>query len=158
MVAALPQAALVMERGPDAAPLSPRARSLALDALEWLREQKSFSVSRKTSQEIFDHSATRQIEVELAGELESYLDSGVRKIPVTSIARRLIALAIASHPVDGEPTKARQPKARFKKQHRESTPQELAALKRANDARAEGKQRRLLEDKQRREAKVAARV
>lgn len=143
MAAALEQAAVVLEHGPDAVPMSLQARSLGAGAIEWLGKQTGASVSRKASQEIFDHSSTRQIEVELAGEVESFLDGSMRKISVKSIARRLIALALLSHPLDGEPAKARQPAKRYQKRPRERTAAELEGLRKGNEQRArEARKRR----------------
>jgi hypothetical protein len=59
-------------------------------------------------------------------------------VTVTSIYRRLIKLAIASHPVDGPSVKVREPAARFvrrPKAPRARTEAELAGLRKGNARR-----------------------
>jgi hypothetical protein len=105
------------------------------------------SVSRKISQEMLGIGATRQIELEAEGSLCSYLEGGQRRILVSSIYARLVALAIKSHPLAGA-AKARQPAKRFSQKTRVRTPAELRGLAIGNARRAE-------EAKLRREAKVS---
>jgi hypothetical protein len=159
LAAALARAEDILVHGVDAvdAPPSGLVHSVAADTIHWL-STTSLDQSRKGAQFYGGVGPTKELELEAAGIFEAYAANWRICVTSRSIARYRIANAILSHDHDGSRLKIRQPKARFKKQRRESTPQELAALKRANDARAEGKQRRLLEDKQRREAKVAARV
>jgi hypothetical protein len=160
MIAALGDAALIFEGAISAAPVdlvipvSPRAEPLIDYALAWYREKQRLnilSISRQECMSAFGHGMTRQILIEQAGEVESYLDGGNRRISTASICRRLIALAILSHPLDGPERKARQPAERFQRLPRERTQAELEGLKRGNERRAE-------EARQRREAKAAARV
>jgi hypothetical protein len=141
-----------------ASPISPNAQPIIARAVDWRRREPRFGLPRKETMALFGHESTRQLAIEANNELQTFLDGGKRLITADSIAIRMIALALLSHPFDGSAVKIRQPPGRFQKQRREPTPQELAALKRANDARKEGKQRRLEEAQQRREAKAAARV
>jgi hypothetical protein len=148
IVAALAQAEAILEHGVDGAgvPLSGLVRSVAADTIHWLNTT-SLDQSRKGAQLYGGVGPTKELELEAAGIYEAFAANSRICVTSRSIGRYRIANAILSHPVDGPKLKIRQPKARFKKQRRESTPQELAALQRANDARKEGKQRRLLEDK-----------
>jgi hypothetical protein len=152
--AAYATAAIIFASGLGAAPVSPRSEPLIDYAITWYREKQRLgilSVSRQECMLIFGHGMTRQILIEQAGELESYLDGANRRISTASVCRRLIALAILSHPLDGPERKARRPAGRYQKHRREPTPQELAGLQRGNAQRAE-------DARKRREAKVAARV
>jgi hypothetical protein len=158
LAVALVQGDIIIDHGSDALPLNPHAKSLIARELEWLAKQTSPSLPRKRAQEVGGWAQTKGLALQALGILRTFnLDARVQ-VSTRDIARYRLAQILLSYPIDGPKLKIRQPKARFKKQRRESTPQELAALHRANDARKEGKQRRLLEDKQRREAKVAARV
>ena len=151
-VAAYATAAIIFAGGLGAAPVSPRAEPLIDYALAWYREKlrlNILSVSRQECMLVFGHGMTRQVWIEHAGEVESFLDGSVRRISTASICRRLIALAILSHPVDGPERKARQPARRY--QPRPRTPAELEGLRRGNQQRAEAA-------RERREAKTVARV
>ena len=148
MTAALAQADVIIDRGLNAAPLSPFAKSLSAHWLDWYCNQPSFSLTRREEQALSGHGATRQQSLEESGVLVSYADGSIRRITTRSIARRQIALAILSHPIDGPTLKIRQPSARFKPRRREPTPQELEGLRRGNAKRAE-------EARKRREAKIS---
>jgi hypothetical protein len=89
-------------------------------------------------------ASSQRVKVQ-SGVLHRYLDGSSVRITAKSFYAHLIDLANSpSRP-------GRRPSATtFKKQRRESTPQELAALQRANDTRKQ--------DKQRRETKQAARA
>ena len=94
----------------DAIPIHPTARAIASDTLRrWTADQR-ISVSRKVSREMQgDLSQTRHIELELSGELPSYLEGSTRRILVSAVYQRLIRLAIQAHPLDSPEKKARQP-------------------------------------------------
>jgi len=94
----------------DAIPIHPTARVIARDTLRrWAADQR-ISVSRKVSREMQgDLSQTRHIELELSGELPSYLEGSTRRILVSAVYQRLIRLAIEAHPFDSPEKKARQP-------------------------------------------------
>jgi hypothetical protein len=82
--------------------------------------------------------ATQQIKYERAGLLDSFLDGAARRVSIASIYRLLISRAIASHPVDGPPARARFPAGRYQpraKTPRARTAAELAGLKKGNEAR-----------------------
>ena len=100
---------------------------------------------------LFGHGLTRQLAIEAAGEVQTYLDGGKRLVTADSIAIRMIALALSSHPADGPKLKVRQPPGRFQKRRREPTAAELEGLRKGNEQRAAGKRARL-------EARAAARV
>jgi hypothetical protein len=151
---AFADAALILEHGADAIPTSPHAQPLIDHALAWYREKQrlnALSESRKGCMSVFGHGQTRQIWIEQAGEVESYLDGGARRISAASICRRLIALALLSHPLDGPERKARLPAARYQRRPRERTEGELRGLAEGNRQRAEMARRR-------REAQTADRV
>jgi len=154
MVAALAEARIIMERGIDAVPMGASAKALIPADLDWGEEQKrqgSDSRSRKEVQTIFGIGPSKELEVEAAGELDSYLDGCVRRITVESIVRRKIALKLLSYPANGDEAKARQPVTAYRIGRRPRTPAELEGLKRGNEQRA-------LAAKQRREAREAARA
>jgi hypothetical protein len=146
VVTAYATAALIFAAGGlGAAPVSPRAEPLIDYAIKWFLEKQRLgilSVSRAECMLIFGHGMTRQILIEKAGEVESFLDGANRRISTASICRRLIALAILSHPVDGPELKARQPAKRYAKRRREPTPAELEGLRRGNEGRREGAARK----------------
>jgi hypothetical protein len=147
--AAMVTAALIFEGGLDATPVSPRARPLIINALDWFRREKRFGMPRKETMELFGHGLTRQLKIEQSGELESYLDGGARKITIASACKRQIALALISHPLDGPELKVRLPPGRYQKRRREPTPQEPQGLRIGTAGRA-------AETRQRRAAKAAA--
>jgi hypothetical protein len=88
---------------------------------------------------------TQEIKYEHAGLIDSLLFGSVRRVSVASIYRLLILKAIASHPVDGPPARARLPAGRYTRKPRElapkdqlrrqPTPRELDALRRGNESR-----------------------
>jgi hypothetical protein len=92
----------------DAIPIHPTARVIASDTLRrWAADQR-ISVSRKVSREMQGGlSQTRHIELELSGELPSYLEGSTRRILVSAVYQRLIRLQ--AHPLDSPEKKARQP-------------------------------------------------
>jgi hypothetical protein len=94
----------------DDAQIAPIAREIIKDILRrWAADQR-ISVSRKVSREMQgDLSQTRHIELELSGELPSYLEGSTRRILVSAVYQRLIRLAIQAHPLDSPEKKARQP-------------------------------------------------
>lgn len=94
----------------DAIPIHRTARAIASDSLRrWAADQR-ISVSRKVSREMQgDLSQTRHIELELSGELPSYLEGSTRRILVSAVYQRLIRLAIQAHPLNSPQRKARQP-------------------------------------------------
>jgi hypothetical protein len=111
------------------------------------------SVSRKTACEMLGIGPSREIELELEGQLHSYLDGSVRRVLVASIYASLIRLAVAAHPLEAPP-KARLPEGRFKAVKRPARPRteaELRGLEIGNAKRAE-------EARLRREAKVKAKA
>ena len=79
--------------------------------------------------EIGGWGQTTQITKETRGILRTYLDGASVRITSESLYRHLVELA--SVPI----RKVRQPATRFQRKHRDPTPQELEALKRANAAR-----------------------
>jgi hypothetical protein len=98
------------------------------------------AVPRKIACEMLGIGPSREIELELEGELQSYLDGNVRRILVSSIYARLIRLAIVAHPLEAPPLKARSPAAQFKtakRPVRPRTPAELRGLAVGNAKRAE---------------------
>jgi hypothetical protein len=138
MTAALAHAAIIMERGIDAVLISERARSLIPTDLAWLEEEKRQgrdSQSRKGVQTIFGFSPSKGLQVEAAGELESYLDGTIRRIPNESVCKRKIALKLLSYPVDGPDAKGRLPKSRYRAAPRVRTEAELRGLATGNAKR-----------------------
>jgi hypothetical protein len=89
----------------------------------------SASKSRRQCMEIGGWRQTSQLQKEKKGELRTYLDGASVRITTQSLYEHLVQLASA--PV----RKVRQPAARFRRKRRERTPQELEALRRANEAR-----------------------
>jgi len=139
---AFADAVLIFEHGLGAVPISERAKPLVVHALDWYGRQMSPSLSRRESQELGGWGPTRQINLEESGELESFLDGSLRRISTASFCRRLIAVAILTHPLDGPERRARQSLIRYRT-HRKPTPQELEGLRRGNARRAtEAQQRR----------------
>jgi hypothetical protein len=134
----------------DAAATSPNAQPLIARAIEWRRRQPRFGLPRKEVMALYGHGLTRQLAIEANGEVQTFLDGGKRLITADSIAIRLIALAILSHPLDGPALKVRQPPGRYQRQPRQRTDAELADLRKGNRKRSEAAQKN-------REAKAAAR-
>jgi hypothetical protein len=125
--------------------LSPLVRSVAIDTIRWLRNAP-LDQPRKGAQREGGVGPTKELELEAAGIFEAFADGVRMRVTSRSIARRRIALAILSHPVDGPKSKVRQPKARFQKKIRPRTENELRALQRANDARREDAARKRREE------------
>jgi hypothetical protein len=125
-----------------AAPVSPNARPIIMRAIDWRLREPRFGIPRKEGMALFGHELTRQLAIETAGELQTFLDGGRRLITADSIAIRMIALALLSHPVDGPALKVRLPPGRYQKRRREPTPAELEGLKRGNERRREEAQKR----------------
>ena len=132
VTAALKVAEIILRDGIDAAPILPLARPHVVAAVDWLGRNQPF-LTRKTTQEVIGCSPSKLLRLEAREELESFLDGAIRKISAASIARRMIANALLSHPLDGPALRARRPAKRYQKPPRVRTPQELAALQRAND-------------------------
>ena len=151
MAVALAQAGAILEHGVDraGAPLSRILRSIGGDNIRWL-DNAPFDLPRPEGHREAGVHTTKGLQLEGLDVLEAYAVSSRIRITSRSIARYRLANAILSHPVDGPRPRIRQPSARFQKKIRPRTPQELAALARANAKRAE--------DKKRREAKAAVRV
>jgi hypothetical protein len=145
MTAEFKVAEIVLRDGPDAVPIHPLALPHVVAAIDWLDRQTSPFLSRKATQEVLVCSQSKLLRLEARGEIESLLDGAIRKISAASIARRMVALAIMSHPIDGPALKARKPAKRYQKPPRVRTLQELEALRRANQRsheQAEARKRR----------------
>jgi hypothetical protein len=135
LAVALAQAETILACGIDDAgvPLKGVGRSIAATTIDWLRDAP-LDVSRVEAQRDGGVKATKELELEADGIFEAY---GVRmRVTTRSIARRRIALAILSHPVDGARPRIRQPIARYQKEVRPSTERELEGLRKGNQQRA----------------------
>jgi hypothetical protein len=132
MTAALKVAEIILRDGTGSAPIHPLALPHIVAAIDWLGQQISPFLTRKTAQEVIGCSQSKLLRLEANGELETLLDGSTRKILAASVARRMIANAIMSHPASGFELKARKPAKRYQKPARQRTPQELEALRRAN--------------------------
>ena len=130
-IAATAQAVTILEQGGfDHVQISERARSISEPHLAWFQNmnaQGRLNLPRRGSMAVGGWGMTMEIGLEQAGRLDAFNDSNIKKITVFSIARRLITLAILSHPLDSPPTKIRLPPGRYKPQRRKPTEQELAA-------------------------------
>jgi hypothetical protein len=106
-----------------------------IDAME-ARDRRAV-VSRHECMAVGGWKLSSQVKKEQAGELVSLLDGPSRKVTTASLYRHLRDLAIATWPADGPPRKGRNPTSGFKKRaaRRKPSPQELAALQRANARR-----------------------
>jgi hypothetical protein len=118
-----------------AQPMSPAAAAIVADIKARAEREVCVAVPRQVSQEMQHIGPSRQIELENAGELRSYLDGSRRLVTTASIYARLIRRAIESHPVDGPPARVRRPSTRYQRHRRQPTPQELEGLKRGNERR-----------------------
>ena len=147
--------AILSALSPDAAALvasaevSPAAAALIADITQRWSHDPRFSVTRKEAQQMLGIGATREIDLERAGELHSYLEGSARRVTVGPIYARLIRLALASHPAGGPAATARRPAKRFVKQPRPRTEAELRGL-------AIGRARFAEEARRRREEKAKA--
>ena len=128
MTAALKVAEIILRDGIDAAQIHPLARPHVVAAVDWLGRQTSPFLTRKTTQEVIGCSASKLLRLEAREELESFLDGAIRKISAASIARRMIANALLSHPLDGPALRARRPAKRYQKPPRPRTEAELRGL------------------------------
>jgi hypothetical protein len=155
---ALEQADLIIDHGPEAVPAPERAKPLIVGRLDWLAKQTSPDSSCKGSCEVGGWKLSKEIWLENSDVLEAYNNGPVKRISNRSIARYLIALVLLSYSSSGQPVKIRQPTQRYQKRVRPRTEAEPRGLIEGNRQRSEAKQRRLLEAKQRKEARTAARV
>ena len=149
IVMATAAAETILKDGIDAVPVHPLARQHVVASIDWLDRQISPFLTRKTAQEVLGCSQSKLLRIEAEGGVESLLDGAIRKVSAASIARRMIVNALLSHPIDGPALKARKPAKRYQKPPRVRTPQELAALQRANDRShdaAEARKRRAAQD------------
>jgi hypothetical protein len=98
-----------------------------------------------------DIGSTKEIQLEQAGEIDSFLNGSVRHVTTGSILRYLIRRVILSHPADAPVAKVRKPKGMFKakpafKAPRPRTEAELEGLRKGNaKRRLEAQTRRLKE-------------
>ena len=135
----------ILKDGIDAVPVHPLARPHVVASIDWLDRQISPFLTRKVAQAVVGCSQSKLLRLEAKGGVESLLDGAIRKISAASIARRMIVLALLSHPVGQPSLKARKPAKRYQKPPRVRTPQELEALRRANQRsheQAEARKRR----------------
>ena len=130
----------------ETSPLSAKASEIVSDLLRRKAKDCRTVLSRRDCEREGGWAPTRQIELERAGKLRSFLSGSKRVITAESFYGHLIASAIASHPLDGPERKARQPLTRYRTR-RKPTPQELAGLRpgharRAAEARQPPRERR----------------
>ena len=86
----------------------------------------------------FGFGSTRLLKAERDGEVESYVDGGTRRIPLASICKRQIALALLSFPLGGDGPKTRVPQQLIRKPApRARTAAELRGLEIGNARRRE---------------------
>jgi hypothetical protein len=116
-------------------PMSAAAAAIVADIRARAEHEVRVAVPRQVSQEMQHIGPSRQIELENAGELRSYLDGSRRLVTTASIYARLIRRAIESHPLEGPPAKVRQPSTRYRRQRRQPTEAELAGLRLGNERR-----------------------
>jgi hypothetical protein len=93
----------------SAASVSRRAAALIDDINRKEGNDQRFAVSRKDAMLMLGVKQTKLLELEADDVLRSFVDGGSRRISTASIYSRLRALAEASHPVNAEPAKVRQP-------------------------------------------------
>jgi hypothetical protein len=140
---------------PRLSELSEGARPLVIDFCSAFLAEPGPVTSRGGACARLHVKATQEIKYEHAGLLDTLLDGVARKVSIPSLYRLLILRAIASHPVDGPPARARFPTGQyakkpqahtsgkqFRRQARPRTQSELAALARANARRAEEARKR----------------
>jgi hypothetical protein len=99
-------------------------------------------------------SRAQEIKYEHAGLIDSFLDASSRRVSAASIYRLLISRAIASHPVDGPPARARFPAGRYRPKVKAPRPRTEAELR----GLAVGNAKRHAEAVARRAAKAQARL
>jgi hypothetical protein len=118
-----------------ARPMSSAAAAIVADIRARAEHEVRVAVPRQVSQEMQHIGPSRQIELENAGELRSYLDGSRRLVTTASIYARLIRRAIESHPLEGPPAKVRQPSTRYQRQRRQPSEAELTGLRLGNERR-----------------------
>jgi hypothetical protein len=154
LAAALAQADVLIDNGPDAVAFPKLARPLIVNEIDWLNKQKSPSLPRKGAQEAGGWGSTKQGQLEADGVLHTFNLGPIKHVSTRDIARYRIAMVLLSYPLDGPPTKIRQPRERFKPHRRKPTERELEGLRIGNAKRAAAAE----EARKRREAKQAARA
>jgi hypothetical protein len=127
--------------------VSPTGQRIVADLISRSEAAVAPAVSRKTACDILDVGSTKLVQLENAGELDSFLDGAVRRITTSSIYLYLIKRAISSHPADAPAAKVRKPKSMFKpkrKAPRARTEAELEGLRKGNEKRRlEAQERRV---------------
>jgi hypothetical protein len=109
----------------NAAPMNPAVADIKA---KWAIDP-SASKSRRDCMLIGGWGQTTQLEKEKRGVLRTYTDGTSVRVTTQSLYEHLIQLA--SVPI----RKVRQPAARFQRKRRDPSPQELEALRRANEVR-----------------------
>ena len=140
MADALVLARLAFERGVDILP--PGARQPVADTFEEYVRDPRGSLNRKEQETFYGHGPSRQIEIEAAREVDSFLDGAKRKSTKKSVYLRKAALLILAFPPDGRTPKARQPMQRYQRPVRPRTEAELRGLAEGNRQRSEAAQKR----------------
>jgi hypothetical protein len=125
---------------PPLAPLlaraAPAVHPLITRLYDRLLTDKSIGKTRGETRNILNCGATTERQKEKDGILKTYVDGASVRVDTASIYLHAIDLITASNPVDGAPRKARLPPNPYRKgDRRPRTPQELAALQRANERR-----------------------
>jgi hypothetical protein len=92
---------------------SAHGQALVADIVATAANDPRVFVSRRESEAMQGIGPTRQVELELAGELRSIVDGSRRRISAASIYARLARLAILAHPKSGPPVIVRQPRRRY---------------------------------------------
>jgi hypothetical protein len=118
-----------------AQPMSPAAQAVVNDIISRAERDIRVAVPRAVACEMQHIGSSREIELENAGVLLSYLDGSRRLITTASIYARLIRLAIESHPLDGPSVRVRRPSTRYQRRRREPTLAELEGLRKGNERR-----------------------
>ena len=95
---ALVLARLAFERGVDILP--PGDRQPVADTFEEYRRDPRGSLKRKEFEIFFNHSPSKQIEIEKDREVDSFLDGASRRIATKSAYLRKAALLILAFPPD----------------------------------------------------------
>jgi hypothetical protein len=142
MAIAQATAEAVLKDGIGAVPIHPLALPHAVAGIDWLGRQIGPFVTRKTAQAVLGCSQSKLLRLEAKQEIESFLDGAVRKISAFSVARYMVACAIATYPVDGPELKVRKPAKRYQKKPRPRTEAEKRGLAIGNAQRHEEKEAR----------------
>jgi hypothetical protein len=120
------------------------------------------SIDRQECQTFFGHGASKQIALELSGELVCYNDGGKKRIEIRSVHNRQLRLIVESYAAGSAvPLPVREVASGFRRKRRartSRTPQELAALQRANARRSEEARARRETQPERAETAVSADV